>query len=637
MNIVGGYAVELESKKVGLLISAMDTSENIRFYQGVCDRSVEYGYSVYSTVICPRYEVLDSYHNGELYHIGNMNFGALDGLIVSINTIARSGVKEAIFEIVKDYNIPIFAIDCDIEGAYKINESNYIAMRQVVEHLINKHNKKKINYISGPYSNSECSDRLRAYVDVMTENDLYDPARIYEGHLYVADGVESLRYFESNEIAADYDAVVCANDYGAISLAEELKKKGKMIPEDIAITGFDDREETVKYSPMFTTVTRDEYSIGASTVDLMHKVWIGEDVEAVTYFESIPVFRESCGCTVEAEKITEINAKQFMYFSEGKMFEIFIKQCIDTCMDANDFDGWLAGLKKFLYQCDPKEFYICVNDNYTEAFDLEKYEVFESPFFNKTVDRYRLVLRYRKGEEKSDGFGVNLFSTSIDESVDICNCIPIHQRGKNFGFVVFKNSIFPLMESSFWNWKNGICNSLGNLNDRMLLKSAVEELNELYMRDSLTGLYNRFGMDSFLANRANDIYNSSVLFLFGDVNGLKKINDNYGHEEGDYAITTIALAIKRIRNKDIAAVRYGGDEFIVIGIGLGEKESAELKERIYKELHRLNGMKDKPFDLSISFGECIKNAGEAKDLQELIKLADERMYENKMKTRMGQM
>lgn len=110
------------------------------------------------------------------------------------------------------------------------------------------------------------------------------------------------------------------------------------------------------------------------------------------------------------------------------------------------------------------------------------------------------------------------------------------------------------------------------------LQLTNEELERLVVRDTLTPLYNRRHFITCLGERLNRLerYGTACALLFVDVNGMKAINDTFGHSAGDFALNHVAhLLIGATRSTDIAA-RVGGDEFALLLDGLDE-EAAERK------------------------------------------------------------
>ena len=172
------------------------------------------------------------------------------------------------------------------------------------------------------------------------------------------------------------------------------------------------------------------------------------------------------------------------------------------------------------------------------------------------------------------------------------------------------------------------------------LKKALSEL-ELYniqlstesLRDELTGLYNRRGFmklakEYFSYAKDN---NKEFLLMFGDLDGLKQINDRFGHSEGDYAIKKTAeiLSTTFNTNKDNIIARLSGDEFTVIAAGASVKDEEYLRNVIQYHCKIFSSISDKPYKLSISLGFSYFSPRENIQFEDLLREADDALYEEK--------
>ncbi|WP_422124497.1 diguanylate cyclase [Planococcus sp. X10-3] len=154
-----------------------------------------------------------------------------------------------------------------------------------------------------------------------------------------------------------------------------------------------------------------------------------------------------------------------------------------------------------------------------------------------------------------------------------------------------------------------------------------EEILYLSYHDQLTGLYNRRFYEEELL-RIDTPSNMPLTILIGDVNGLKLINDSFGHSMGDVLLKKAAEVIKRgCRQEDIVC-RIGGDEFVMLLPKTGADEAEEIITRI-NELSLLE--KVGSMNISVSFGYETKYDEES-ELQEIFKIADKNMYNNKFST-----
>lgn len=153
-------------------------------------------------------------------------------------------------------------------------------------------------------------------------------------------------------------------------------------------------------------------------------------------------------------------------------------------------------------------------------------------------------------------------------------------------------------------------------------------------KDELTGLYNRrFVIKSFekiasLAERAN----SKLFLLVIDCDNFKLINDRNGHHKGDLILTQIAETLIRSTRKSDIAARWGGDEFLVIGHYKDEAGLQTFLKRLHNDLENLS--KQVNVGVSVSIGSAVF-PDVSRDLDELIKSADQNMYMYKEQRKTG--
>jgi diguanylate cyclase (GGDEF)-like protein/PAS domain S-box-containing protein len=163
-------------------------------------------------------------------------------------------------------------------------------------------------------------------------------------------------------------------------------------------------------------------------------------------------------------------------------------------------------------------------------------------------------------------------------------------------------------------------------------KRKEDELREMSLTDELTGLHNRRGFFT-LADQQLKIINRSkkeMFLLYADLDGLKSINDTFGHEEGDKALVETAALLRDIfRESDIIA-RIGGDEFVVLIVEASDVRPDILAERVREKFGERNGRPGQRFVLSISHGLVRYDPDRPCSAQDLVTMADKLMYEDKL-------
>lgn len=158
------------------------------------------------------------------------------------------------------------------------------------------------------------------------------------------------------------------------------------------------------------------------------------------------------------------------------------------------------------------------------------------------------------------------------------------------------------------------------------IREKDEKLMHISYHDQLTGLYNRRFFEA-QSQKLDTSSNLPLSVIMGDVNGLKLINDAFGHKSGDELLKLIGETIKEsIRENDIAT-RWGGDEFVILLPHTGNKEAVMVITRIHQKIKESQFKKGL---VSISFGIGTK-IDKQEDFNDVFSQAEEQMYDNKLK------
>ena len=142
--------------------------------------------------------------------------------------------------------------------------------------------------------------------------------------------------------------------------------------------------------------------------------------------------------------------------------------------------------------------------------------------------------------------------------------------------------------------------------------------------DTLTGLSGSNKYHQVLGTLKNNTEGIGVIYF--DVNDLKYYNDNKGHKAGDILLQKAAESIMFISGKDIQVFRIGGDEFVALTKNHTMKDLERVMEKWHDKLFELNN-RDDDIHCSIAVGMAVGNEGD--NINDLLKLADERMYKDK--------
>lgn len=167
----------------------------------------------------------------------------------------------------------------------------------------------------------------------------------------------------------------------------------------------------------------------------------------------------------------------------------------------------------------------------------------------------------------------------------------------------------------------GIVGLINNVTDRIILQKQLEKYAQT---DIMTGLYNRRYLEYWLEHEINpDIYPISI--ISADCDGLKIINDTYGHYAGDEYIRMSAMIFKTDTPENAVIFRMGGDEFLIILPNTDEESAKKCTDRMNDTAkdNKIRGA-----ELSISFGICTVESSRD-DIMNAVKIADKNMYSKK--------
>jgi diguanylate cyclase (GGDEF)-like protein len=162
-----------------------------------------------------------------------------------------------------------------------------------------------------------------------------------------------------------------------------------------------------------------------------------------------------------------------------------------------------------------------------------------------------------------------------------------------------------------------------------------EKISALALTDELTQLYNRRGFETLASQRIKDAirFEKKLAFIYFDINNLKFANDNLGHEIGDLLIKEFANTLKmHTRDSDIKA-RLGGDEFIVMILSNSESFIDEWSQDIVQSFNNFCNKVSTDAGLGVSYGAAVFKYDSQYTLQEMISIADKKMYVHKKKSK----
>lgn len=604
--------------------------------EGVKKCAIEYDYDLFVFVshAAPGMSEDEQREEKRIYDLPE--FEEFDGLIIFSSTMNFSELVEAARDKAVKAGIPVVSVGSKIDGAAFVGMSNLESMCELTEHLVKDHGVRDVEFIAGPKGNENSELRIDATRRVLEKYN----AQINEAAISYTDWSVRGAMAAADEILERRknntpDAIICANDNLAMATCVEIEKAGLKVPEDIIVTGYDKIYEGQIFYPALCTVGQNDYEVGCRSFISMMELVNGKETSDVVISNEV-IRNQSCGCDnpfVDTLRIDECKKKFYErvrtlefgwsnnwiannILKSPKMEDVkknlgdYLKRsCIFgngttyILMDGNA-DAYIAGITDI----DHKK-------GYTDELEVIVASEQHEYVIADKINRRELIPGYKK----------------IDGVNKVYIFMPAHFNDWVFGYVVVENWLEGIEKGKIKIFEENFNQALDKLKQNIVLDHLNELLTDMYNKDSLTEMYNRFGFNL----EGNKLFNSCVednsnmILMFIDINRMKLINDYYGHLQGDIAIKTVSGVIKNSIKKEWIAIRFGGDEFLVIGRCDNEEDAQIVKNKITDDVKRIGKEMELQFYLSVSCGYLYFKPDGNRSLDSYIKQADESMYEIK--------
>lgn len=568
---------------------------------------------------------------GEYNILHLIPYEQLDALIVCHDTFNSDEAVEELWKLVKERcQAPIISIRKKVNGCYNILAEDTDTIPAFVRHFHDVHHFDRIAFMSGPYNHPDAIFRLEKYKESMHELGLDCPEEyIFEGNFWKDCALDAANHFMSLDNRPQ--AIVCANDYMALSLCKELTLQGYSVPQDVAISGFDDVRDARANVPPLTTCNVSIPDMAKKAIETIDALLNGKEAPACTFVPTKIIIRNSCGCESSTMKDLSLSRMYEVELMEQLInhnaHNTFVSISLENMTSAEDIGDYLRledapGITR--------DFYLCLGIHGNGAYPQVKKK---APGFAK---RSHSIYSLRD----LNPIAISSFETkkllppeAIREEPMTVYFFPIHYLEYNFGYVAATSNGEEAQNTLFHSWLSLIGNTLENSRIRAKNKALLEKLNMLYHEDFLTKLYNRRGFEQFSEEEFIEAKkrNIKTMTLSIDMDNLKYINDVYGHSHGDLALQTIADAMRHACSGHEICARIGGDEFAVFGYDYSEEQAEKYTENFLQYLVDFNADSNLPYCVNASFGYTISDPSISISREQYMKASDDLLYQNKRK------
>ena len=549
------------------------------------------------------------------------------------------------------------AVDLPFENVHYTISDCEEAYNQVVDHLVNVHGCKNIGFLSAAETGSiEGKNRLQAFKKALQNHSLtYNSDNIIEA-MFVREAAYTItqqKYKSREDVKAD--AFIAANDLMAEGCMKALQEIGFKIPRDIKIIGYDDTVRASFTTPSLSSIDQNIEKQGYVAAELADKLLNGEKLPRETKIIAEPIYRQSCGC-VKADNISfitknkdgkivenhHINSNTIEEYTESSKDIVGIYTLIDTFHQNHTLSELFNSITDISAQMKFASMAVVLYDEPLYFKKNDKIVIPDKAYLKVFIEGTEQIIPYdEKGIETNPH--KNLIPPAYHSGKPGTYIVhPIFAGEKQYGYLLVKPTDFKFQMhhvylkliinaiASAYDYTQALTKNkkLSSRNERLLRNN--QELNLQNSIDELTHVLNRRG---FMEKAEKELKKAAKagkegMVFFADMDGLKKINDTYGHKIGDLAIKTEAKVLKEaFRASDIVG-RLSGDEFAIVSTGLTKGYISAIKTRIEQLNTLFSAQAGLPLILSLSLG-YVPFSPENSALDNLLSRADEKLYEEK--------
>lgn len=567
---------------------------------------------------------------GEYQVIHLLEYFQVQAFVLLTDTIKYDGLADNIIKIAKKRGLPAFSIGTRELDCYNLTIDYSSGFEQMVRHVVEDHGCRIVDMIAGDKGEYYSEMRVCAYRKVLEENGItFEEERLVYGGFWEIPTRTAMKQILESPLPFP-EAIVCANDTMAIAACSMLAERGYRVPEDVIVTGFDGIRDAKYHYPVIATCEpdyREPIQLILEEIEYYKKHGAYQGVGGKVTYKIVK--DESCGCYVPDER----NGMQMNYLASSLTdSDRHIVAMNSLGMAVCEADSIMQIAREIPVHFQPWNQcfrFVCVKREL-----LEGYEVPEA------MQQMVTLMRMEEGrfEQPGEVFPVEEILPRMEEAMlDHHPIDTFYIRLLTTGMRVYGYLIEGTkgLDARTLQRSNEFTMYLSNMMNIVLhnaeLSEAYNRITELSIRDSLTGLLNRRGFDQILEKHLLK-QEGKILFLFSaDMDQLKYINDSFGHAEGDFAIKTVAYAIKKAGGQDSVCARFGGDEFVcaIAGNKAGEYTEEVFCKWVDEAIASTKGVREKPYPIRVSIGCSSMEIHKGLERDKMFLAADRIMYARK--------
>lgn len=625
-------------KRIALLSSELQELYQTQFIQGFMESAfaLDYDVCIFSTYLKEPESVLREVGESKIFSL--INFDAFDAVVVMTDMLRASDMMINIERaLIRNFKGKVLYIEKESDIFPYLRLNHYEPMKIAIRHMIEEHGCKDIAFVGGHEWHVHSKQRVQAYIDCMAEYGLsVDENKIFNGDFWYTGGHRAAEYFVK---CLDHlpEAIVCANDYMAVGISEELVSRGYRIPEDVAIVGYDSVEVGIHSPQPITSVTIDNKAYGSYAATYIDALIKGEEIQE--YKPKASLYRgSSCGCDEAKPRTKDYLTDSWKRLKADRNYYFNFTHLLEDMVLQTSFRSVLDAIQTYSYQIrEFDSFHLFLNDNWVSE-DFMDNGVGTKTFSDQVVP----VLNCGRSGEGADRLDfetridINLMHPDLWEEHETPRAYiftPAFYEDITFGYAAISyGSEIRVYDDNYYFWMRSVMTGLESFRRHSIAKHQGED-DEYEILDHHTRMFNYAGFTKHAIpmiqrGKHSNLY---ITIMAMDIAGLEQVNSKYGRKEGDRTIYELSRIINACADEGAMCCRLGNDEFIIAELTPehSPKQIHEVRSRITTLIDQYNQEPTTKYPLQIYSGSCTARVGNLTQMEDLVNQAVSRKNGNK--------
>lgn len=478
--------VMLEKVKTVAVFTATSTAnEEKESVSGICSAAKSMGWTVLIfngqyNFVQDNTPVLDT----NIYELFNPE--SVSGVLITQNLMLKTEISSKLIKMCNAHKLPVFSVGYKSSLCNSYIYDNTDCQEQLVDHLIEKHGCKILNFVAGIKNNAFSDSRIKAFKNSLQKHGLdFDERRLCYGEFWAGPTQREIEYFLSLNLPLP-DAFVCCNDVMAMTVCSTLNKYGYKVPEDVLVTGYDGVEFEKFSNPRITTAKCDYVQLGSETFKSLTEHIMGEKQPKLQKFTPKIIFSESCGCKEKSsiraknlglESYTMLGSLSYLNSQMHKLGTITSEiRSLDGIKSAIHKNGFHNPNCWILLNKDYSNLNIFSRRDSSEPFTDEMECFYTSHWYN--LEEHEPIKRSK--------YLPNMEKLISDEGISNFIFMDLYFDGESIGYIAGNYDDTNLPVQNIERFSQGLSQALAYVKNRI-------QLDKLASQDLLTGLLNRRG------------------------------------------------------------------------------------------------------------------------------------------------